>query len=211
MQAVIYSSPLGHSALAILINISCLTRRREVGLREPVHCAVRALVTPAGLDYLHGLGLHRHAWLPGLILYTSAGFVASSGSKVLCWICLAASSCPMASSARARMPEDGLAGLGAQWEQNETVRRRVCWDNSLLAWRSAEQVGVPSYDMAAINHDTLYPFFELWSSKTSRPRSPQVCAILPEARLAHAQLAHMYAGRNTHIHMYPRGLGRSDR
>ena len=105
------------------------------------------------------------------------------------------------------MSNSGLAGLAAEWEASGTVRRRVCWDDCLLAWRSPEQVGVPSYDVAAMNYDALRPFFELWSSNNLSPRSPQVSAILPEAPLGFAQLLAKHAYMHpcicyVHIYMY---------
>ena len=68
-----------------------------------------------------------------------------------------------------------LDGLGATWEQSETVRRRILWDGQLLKWLKAELIGVPSYRAASLNHEALLPFFMAWvATSPPSPTSPKI-------------------------------------
>ena len=80
------------------------------------------------------------------------------------------------------MPSIPLTGLAKQWDENETIRRRLTSQHRLLFWKSPEVVGVVSFKAASANYDVLLPFFEKWCSLSEVCRAPLLKNVKKEAR-----------------------------
>ena len=75
-----------------------------------------------------------------------------------------------------------LKGLAATWEAEEVVRRRLLWDGLICKWPAPEAIGVASYSAAALNYETLKPFFESWVSVcATSPKTPSLPVIKLQA------------------------------
>ena len=66
---------------------------------------------------------------------------------------------------------DPLMGLADTWEKCDVIRRRLAWDGQMCHWLLPRATGVPSYQAASLNYDSLKPLFETWSKATSVPRT----------------------------------------
>ena len=80
-----------------------------------------------------------------------------------------------------RIPKASLAGLAELWEAEEAIRRRVLFDKKLLHWSKPELTGIPSLKHAKLNFQILKPFFSLWASGCTKPRTPSLDTVKKQA------------------------------
>lgn len=84
----------------------------------------------------------------------------------------------MASRAQER---NALEGLASTWEACPATRRRLLLESFVLKWPRPELTGVPSYESASLNFNTLEPLFRMWAASMTAPKTPKVTSLLGEA------------------------------
>ena len=80
-----------------------------------------------------------------------------------------------------RIPKLQLTTLAERWEAHPDIRRQILWEGKLLKWLSAEAVGVPSYAASSLNFDVLKEFFEVWTAKCQKKRTPSLMVCQAQA------------------------------
>ncbi|CAE7722364.1 unnamed protein product [Symbiodinium sp. CCMP2456] len=76
--------------------------------------------------------------------------------------------------ARRAQEKEALEGLASKWEACQLTRRRLLLDSFLLKWPRPELTGVPSYQSASLNFNTLEPLFRMWAASMTSPKTPKV-------------------------------------